>query len=302
MQSLRNKKVSEEVLNKQWLAILASRKHIGGKFGAGKAVKAQGNAAEEVDWKTRLAKVCQGAWKNSPHFAYETANASATAGPTGPFVSQVSCDSFQSTYEGEPAASKKKAEQSAAQQAFAHEFPAEFQALGQARPAMAWNIGGASGNASKKSIVLAGGNASKKRKIGATTSEALNREEVSSKSRCQAAVMLLLKRPVTKGDVVYDTQALEGDVPTFVSSVRIPAYDPNQAYGGAPCTSKKLAEDSAAEALLNSKLASTFSRLEQDHAVRKAAKNKENVGKMKAKQAADKAVKLESQGHQTHRF
>merc|ERR1711972_1266839 len=71
-----------------------------------------------------------------------------------------------------------------------------------------------------------------------------------SKSKVNQAAQLLLGRPATKEDIVYNTQPADETGALWMSSVSLPALDADGWYQGECCADKKQAEASAAEALL----------------------------------------------------
>jgi len=275
MHALWDANVSERDLGQQWLTALKARKQVLGSMGV---ESGQAMSADHVNWKGLLLQVAQRKHKRDVKLTFEMPE--MPEGHPGPHVARVSCDDFQSIYEGEPAVSKKKAEQSAAQQALAYEFPAEFEALSNSPSAPGTdNLSVALGNGAP------GGPASKKRKLSAEDPSQVQ----NAKCRLQVAVIALLSpKAPEKGDVVYDTNAVEGqDPPGFVSTVCIPAVS-DQVHYGEMCASKKLAENSAAEAVLNSDLAPEIARLEGLQAEKKAEKNRVALAALKEKYAEKK--------------
>merc|ERR1712061_278280 len=71
-----------------------------------------------------------------------------------------------------------------------------------------------------------------------------------AKSKVNQAAQLLLHRAVTEDDIVYNTQPADEAQSLWMSSVSLPAMDPDGWYQGECCADKKQAEASAAQAFL----------------------------------------------------
>merc|ERR1719193_1282067 len=127
-----------------------------------------------------------------------------------------------------------------------------------------------------------------KRKAAAITDASA---AVDAKSRLMQAVQLLLTRPVTKGEVVYETSQADAEGKSWVGTVSIPAHDPSSSWQGEPADSQKQAMMNAAEAALAA-LKDTLTPLEEE---RKAKKNKEALEKLK-KAHADKKAAAQAEG------
>lgn len=107
--------------------------------------------------------------------------------------------------------------------------------------------------------------------------------EPDVKSRLNHTVQLLLKRPLQKGDIIYDMTSPEGGS-GFVAALRLPNHDPDTTYEGQLSSSKQDAERSAAEAGLAA-LAEVLTPLEEEHRAKKAAKNRESLEALKLRTA-----------------
>merc|ERR1719215_1240404 len=185
----------------------------------------------------------------------------------GAYVSTVSSSTgliFQQ-YSGEAAALKKPAEHAAAKVALEAEFPEVYASL----------VGGGS--------AVAAPGAPKRKMNEWGVPEQVN-ERQDGKSKLMHAVQLILQRPLTKQDIVYETVSLEEGNPQagWVSTLRLPELDPNIVYEGERCESKKGAEASTAEAAFAT-LQGQMGTLEERRRQKKAAEaKKKREGKKEA--------------------
>lgn len=250
---------------------------VGGGPGAVAAPRAHGErgAMQEQagNWKGHLDTAYCRAKRQNSNFSYTTVD---VPGKEGAFVSQISSPDFLAVYIGEHANSQKRAEHNAAEKAMASEFPAEHEAL------MLQN-----GHQEDFGPAFAGGQPSGKKKRvrpGNTgfISAAGMAQKNEPKVRLQEAAQLLLGRSLVKGDVVFEHQDADNGR-LILATVVIPQLDSTRAFYGEPAETKKLAENSACEALLNSDLAPEIARLEVEHQERKARKQQEDLENKRAR-------------------
>lgn len=191
-----------------------------------------------------------------------------------------------SEYAGEESAdSKRKAEHMAAKAALHAEFPAA------AAAAMA--------------LAALGGAAWWPAAPAAAKRKAELLEADNPKGRLASMVQVLLGRNTTKGDIVYEHWAVVGESATgggpraavngaFQATVKIPGFDENSVWQGAPAPSQKAAEASAAVEAVK-ELTPIVTPLEAEHKAKKAKVNLQKMEEWKAKKMESK-VKVEGDG------
>jgi len=191
----------------------------------------------------------------------------------GGYLATLSSEHLQGMYSSQtPEASKKLAEQAAAKAALMAEFPQELTKSGGVSTPV--NKGAGKGGA--KGAPAQG----VKRKAPGT-------EEVNPKSKLGESVTLLIGRSIAKGDMEFQTVAIEEGNPNtqFVSSAALPTYDSSQVWEGAPGATKKDAESNAATVVLEA-LAEVIAVAAEEHREKKARKDEEKRAELALKKQA----------------
>jgi len=224
------------------------------------AIAAEADPAT-IDWKSKLIMYVS---KRSKRSLTKGELEYLVEGQDGGYVAAISSQHLSDQYTGEVLASKRLAEHSAAKNAVAAEFPDEYAAL---TGAPAWGAGPVGGGGKKRTLEETGPS--------------------DSKSKLSQAMQIILGRPVQKGDIVYDTKAVdESNINGgYVSIVTIPTYDKDAAYEGEKGDGKKQAEQNAAGQLLAA-LQDHIAAAEEEHKAKKAKVRKERLAKMASKHGA----------------
>lgn len=171
------------------------------------------------------------------------------------------------SYTGLPADSKKVAEQNAAKAAVKKMFPQHTHAV--VAPSTTVSHHSAPGSTKRKAEEM--------------------QAELPSKSKLIQGVHLIVQRPLTKEDMVYQTEEVVGQEQKFSGSVTITATGQTFA-SDRPAGSRKDAEHAAAEVALKA-LEAQFAPLQEEQKAKKARKNKEGIEKLKEAMKAKKEAK-----------
>lgn len=242
--------------------------------------------APDLSWKSQLRELCTKCIGREP--TKEDLSYFTGENPGGGFVGRVLCGelSGRMEYQGEVAASKKLAEQLAAQAALMELFPEEYAAI--------------TGTVARSHTGYArNGGAGVKRKaepIPHDVAPIAQTPTNDTKGRLVYAASLLMGgRNVSKGDIVYDIQEIDGDgTNKFVATVTIVAYD-NESHMGSAAPSKKAAEASAAQIALDA-LGPRLAPMEEEYKAKKRKLNQEKLAALKERTLEKKAqVKAEAE-------
>jgi len=301
-ESLLDLNVPQSSLAASWDELLSVRAQILGLYGvppdpawapSGAAAAAAGGwgGAAPMDgeiWKSKLNEVAAKRSKRSltkGEFVFTTVQ-DGSGGYTSTLSSPALLEAEYSSDAG--CVSKKVAEQGAAKAAIQAEFPETYVILS------------ASGAAAATAWGVPQWPAVRGQKRGRKTME----EEgdgpggpPEGKSQLVHAVQLLLNRPVTKDDVVYETTEIEGDTKNYVSTVSLPSYE-GKSWQGETVTNKKEAEMSAAKMAYES-LSPITQPLEDARKAKKVAMQAEKLTRLKETQAAKKATREAAKGGMT---
>lgn len=132
------------------------------------------------------------------------------------------------------------------------------------------------------------GNSKKRKAPEPVTEQPANNAEF--KCRLAQAAQLLMGRPLEKGEIVYETVPVDGEVEgTFVGTVTLVGFDSTTGYQGFPTFGKKNAETAAAEAALVA-LEDQIAPLEEERKAAKKAKSKESLLEFKKKLDGSKSM------------
>eukprot|EP00406_Dinophysis_acuminata_P023861 CAMPEP_0179347982 /NCGR_PEP_ID=MMETSP0797-20121207/73457_1 /TAXON_ID=47934 /ORGANISM="Dinophysis acuminata, Strain DAEP01" /LENGTH=333 /DNA_ID=CAMNT_0021062753 /DNA_START=76 /DNA_END=1074 /DNA_ORIENTATION=+ len=101
------------------------------------------------------------------------------------------------------------------------------------------------------------------------------------KSRLSQVMQLVLGRPTTKSDILYESALSEDGSGTYVATVHFPEYDQMNYYYGTPGATKKQAEMNAAEEALN-QMQPIVQPLEEEHRAKKMRQSQGKLAQYKA--------------------
>jgi len=235
-------------------------------------------AGGEVAWKSKLNEFLAKAHKRSMskgELVFEVVE------DQGGYIGTLSSPAglLSQEYQSEfPATSKKMAEHQVSKVALQAEFPQEFFMLEQQEQGLM------SGNP------MTGFEEppTKKRKIGGEVAVAAQ----DPKSRLMHYAQLLLERPVTKTDVVFEvSQAGPNTGDGFSATVSMPEYDPNSVWQGQLAETRKSAETFAAEVACL-QLTPIVAPLEVARKEKKAKLAQEKLAALKARSTAAAAITM----------
>jgi len=233
-------------------------------------------------WKGDLIQCFQKANKTAPtkdDIQYEVSEVEG-----GGFIAVVTVQGEAHT--GEPAASKKNAEHNAAQVAVEALFPDHTpQGVGGGGPSpmmsqqMMMQMMGKGGGKMQMDQQPPGGK--------------LKFEDQPIKCRFIHGIQLLAQRSLTKEDIVFSTEPVEGEENKFVGTVTVNVT--GDTFTGKAKSSKKEAEASAVEAAMKD-MGERIKPFEEEHKAKKKEKNKVALEALKAATIAKKEAKKAEQG------
>mmetsp|Transcript_149683 Transcript_149683/g.264229 ORF Transcript_149683/g.264229 Transcript_149683/m.264229 type:complete len:260 (-) Transcript_149683:59-838(-) len=233
---------------------------------------AQAAADDSTNWKGELAGAFGKTTKaniTKDTFLYETGE---IVGEGGEKLHQSSVSFSGVTYVGEPAPSKKKAEQFAAKQAFQDAYPEHFAKKAGPPAWMAEMLAGAKGGGKE------GAGGGKKRKAEAV--------EEHPKTKLVHGLTVLFGRSLTKTDLAVSFQEFDGG--QFQAMLEI--TEKGSKFVGEIKETKKLAEFAVFEAAFEGMKAELEPVLEE-HQAKKKQKNKDALAALRERTAEKKEAK-----------